>query len=71
MEKITEKEILLPVTVLWDGCKDCDRLDIHVSQQKLYADGEKVGTENRLYCSSLHECKRYAEMVARMMDNGR
>ena len=63
-----EKEILMPVLVLFDGCRDCERLDIRVDQKKLYADGEIVAKTNDLRCTSLYECKRYVKIVEKAMN---
>lgn len=67
MDSITPKEIMMPVLVLWDGCADCDRLDILVKSTKLYADGEEAGTINELRCTSVYECKKWANHVLKIM----
>lgn len=67
-QKISEIYIDMPVKVLFEGCRGCDRLDILVKQNNLYADGEMVATENELRCTNLYECERYANMVKKIME---
>ena len=69
MEKMKEIEVMMPIKVLCEGCANCDRLDIHVRNEKLYAEGEEVGSYNYLRCTYLSECKHYAEMVRKVMEN--
>ena len=65
-----EKEITMPVRVLCDGCRNCERLDIRVKTTKLYADGDVVCFANELMCTYLNECKGYAEIVKKAMNIG-
>ena len=62
-EEIKETTIEMPITVLCKACKDCERLDIRVKTEKLYAGGECVSTQNTLICKNRIECKMYANMV--------
>lgn len=66
-----EKEILMPVLVLCDGCRNCERLDIRVKQEKLFAGDELVSFSNQLMCTYLYECKRYAKIVDKAINEGR
>lgn len=68
MSEIKEKEIMMPVTVLWKGCEGCERLDITIGKKTPYADSEEVATQNNLRCTYVYECKRNAQMFKRMMD---
>ena len=71
MDEIKEIEVMMPVTVLYEGCANCERLDIYVRNEKLFADGEIVGTYNYLRCTNVYECKKYAELVRKIMDGGK
>ena len=62
-EEIKETTVEMPVKVLCKACKDCERLDIRVKTEKLYAGGECVETQNTLICTNLNECKMYAHLV--------
>lgn len=62
-EEIKETTIEMPITVLCKACKDCERLDIRVKTEKLYAGDECVATQNTLICTNLNECKMYANLV--------
>ena len=68
MSEIKEKEIMMPVKVLWKGCEGCERLDVTISKVKLYADSEEIATQNNLRCTYVYECKSNAQMLKRMMD---
>ena len=62
-EEIKETTIEISITVLCKACKDCERLDIRVRTEKLYAGCECVGVNNTLTCTNLNECKMYANLV--------
>ena len=62
-EEIKETTIEMPITVLCKACKDCERLDIRVKTEKLYAGCKCVATQNTLICTNLIECKMYANLV--------
>ena len=62
-EEIKETTIEMPITVLCKACKDCERLDIRVKTEKLFAGVICVGTQNTLICTNLSECKMYASLV--------
>ena len=67
MNEIREKEIMMPVAVLARNCEHCEMLDIRVITEKLYADGEQVGIQNRLRCSNVINCIRQAKMVMNIL----
>ena len=66
-EEIKETTIEMPITVLCKACKDCERLDIRVKTEKLYADGDCVGIQHTLICTNLYECKMYANLVNKII----
>ena len=69
--EIKEREIKMPVMVLCTACKNCERLDITIQSNKMYADDEIVAIHNSLRCTYLNECKNYAELVKRIIsENG-
>lgn len=66
--KIQEKEVEMPVLVISEECRNCERLDIAVKTDKLFADGECVDTLNNLRCINVYECKKYAELARKIME---
>ena len=67
-KKIQEKEVEMPVLVLNETCRDCERLDIAVKTDKIFADGECVNTLNNLRCINVYECKKYAELARKIIE---
>lgn len=67
-KKIQEKEVEMPVLVLSETCRNCKRLDIEIKTGKRFADGKCVDTLNNLRCIHVYECKKYAEMVRKIIE---